>query len=223
MTTRHLIWIFAIAAAVLAAPVSFGQNEPPYCAFEVAVKSPAGTPVAGIGVALTQDEKIYDTAITDARGIAQICDAPKGLVDIEAGGHLCGAVSVRYLKSYWMETRRVSVTYENCSGDDFFPYGGCLFTIRVYDEKHTPLAGVIFQGSSKDAHTLRPQTSISDRFGRIFRFVAYRQALNGRFEKADYSPKSIVEECKPGGQVERDRVIILTPTAEAPTVREPTR
>jgi len=34
MTTRHLIWIFAIAAAVLAAPVSFGQNEPPYCAFE---------------------------------------------------------------------------------------------------------------------------------------------------------------------------------------------
>src|SRR6185312_5904869 len=106
-----------------------------------AVKSPAGTPVAGIGVALTHDGRVYGTAITDARGIAQICDAPKGLVDIEVGGHLCGAVSVRYLKPYWMETRRVSVTYENCSGDDFFPYGGCLFTIRVYDRKTYPSGG----------------------------------------------------------------------------------
>jgi hypothetical protein len=166
-----MVWIFALATLGLAPPLSAAQDQAGYCAFEVAVSSPTGAPVAGIGVALVRrNGQTFSTVVSNERGIARVCDAPEGLVDIEVGGHVCGAVAVRYLKPYWMKTRRVSVMYKNCSGEEFVPIGGCLLTIRTLDEQGAPLSGVLFDDPDKRSK-LREQTWISDQFGRIFRFI----------------------------------------------------
>ncbi len=203
----HPSWILAL---VLVFPLSLsGQGQPGYCAFRISVRSPTGTPVKGIGVALTKSSgQIFSTTVTDQRGVASFCDAPEGLVDIEVGGHLCGAVAVRYLKAFWMKTRAISVTYENCSGEGFVPIGGCLLTIRTLDKEGAPLSGVTFSGSDIPP-ALREQTRISDRFGRIFRFINYGGTMTGRLEKPGYVPMSVTDECKSGERPERERIVIL--------------
>ncbi len=94
---------FVVLAILLALPVRSAQPPEIYCAFEVVVKSPTGVPVVGAGVAgLDQNGVKFGTALTDAQGVVRFCDAPSGLIEINVGGNLCGAVSVRYLSAYWL-------------------------------------------------------------------------------------------------------------------------
>ncbi len=203
-----MVWIFALVVLVLA-PLSTAAQDRAYCAFEIAVSSPAGAPVAGAVVALVRGNgQTFSTAASNERGIARICDTPEGLVDIEVGGHLCGAVAVRHLKAFWMQTRRVSLMYQNCSGEEFVPIGGCLLTVRTLDEQGAPLSGVLLDDPDKRSK-LREQTWTSDQFGRIFRFVNYGETLKGRVEKAGYVSKSVTDECQRGESSEKELVITL--------------
>ena len=202
------IFVLILALAVASLPLA-AQEQPEYCAFQISVNSPAGAPVKAVGVALKKtDGKTFSTAVTDDRGTVMICDAPEGLVDVEVGGHLCGAVTVRYLKAFWMTTRRVSVTYENCAGEEWIPSGGCLLTIRTMDTDGAPLSGVHFADHDKPL-ALQRQTWTSDRFGRIFRFIDYGKTLNARLEKTGYISQRVTDECKPGDTPDREHVIVL--------------
>ncbi len=206
---HQMVRILALSVLVLAPLTSAAQDQSNYCAFEIAVSSPAGSPIAGVGVSLQRrGGQVYSTTTTSERGIASICDAPDGLVDIEVGGHLCGAVAVRYLKQYWMKTRRVSITYENCSGEEWVPLGGCLRTIRVVDEHGALLKGVLFDQPDKRSRS-REQTWVSDQFGRIFRFVNYGETLTGSLEKAGYVSKSVTDECNRAEPSEKELLITL--------------
>jgi len=202
-----LVMTLVFAAAPL---LSAAQDEPEYCAFQIHVRSPTGAPVKGVSVALLKRSgETFGTAVTDEGGVAKICDAPGGLVDVEVGGQLCGAIAVRHLKAFWMKTRRVFITYENCSGEEFVPMGGCLLTIRTLNESGLPIRGVLFDSPDKGP-ALRPQTSVSDRFGRIFRFIRYGEILTGHVEKPGYATSSVTDECKSGQAPEREQVVVLT-------------
>ncbi len=202
--------------ALSAIAVCLGLSRPPargaeYCAFQVTVRSPSGTPVRSVLVEeLKQDtDELVAQASTDQHGVARICEAPSvGLVKIRVGGKLCGSAVVAYLKPYWMSTRDVHLTYENCQGEEWFPLGGCGLTIRVRDETNAPLPGVQFETADRQPKQ-RAQTSTSDAFGRIFRFMNYGDVLEGRIEKPGYISATVSDECRRGSSTDREQVIAL--------------
>lgn len=208
MTSRTWILIIARAAAVVAVPPCSGWSQNQYCAFDVIVNSPSGKSVAGADVLEEQNGKVFAKASTDQHGVARICDSPAGLVEIHVGGNLCGAVVVKYLQRYWLKTRRVAVTYENCSGEEWATAGGCQLTIRVRDEGGRPVSGARF-GTGSSSGPGPGWSSVSDMFGRIFRFLAYGTVLTGQVTKPGYTPATFTEQCKPGGAQDRERVLVL--------------
>ena len=200
LTALLLLTPFASSAA---------QSSDEYCAFQIYVNTPASKPSANTPVAgLDQNGAVFATAVTNAQGIARVCDAPKDLVDIQIGGSLCGAVTVRYLKPYWMKTRQVFVTYQNCAGEEWAVPGGCLVTIRVRDAKGNPLPGAFLE-KAIDQPAAREQTNHSDQFGRIFRFVEYGSTLEATVVKEGYVAKALKEQCRRGEAFDRERILTL--------------
>jgi len=191
------------------------QGPDEYCAFEVIVKQPGGAP-ATAGVVVQGGGQVFGPVMTNAQGIARLCDAPPGLSEIVVGGNRCGAVSVKYLRAWWMKTRRVFVTYDNCSGEEWFVPRTCLLTIRVRDERGTPIAGVEL-GAPNEPPTPRDQerisegfeTRISDQFGRIFRLVVFGETLQGSLSKDGYTSGQVAAQCKAGQSFDLERTIVL--------------
>lgn len=205
MTELRLAMLISVFAYGSHALVS--QENASYCAFEVVVKSSAGKAVKGVAVyELMQDGKTVGTATTDQQGVARICDAPAGLVQIQVGHNLCGEVTVRHLKPYWMQTRKVSIYYDNCSGEEWAVPGGCLLTIRIKDERGLPIAGVLFDTPNESPQL---QTKISDEFGRIFRFIKPGGVLSAQLKKGGFLTQDIKEACQPGDRPDEERVVTL--------------
>jgi hypothetical protein len=85
----------------------------PYCAFEVKVMKPSGAPNPNIPVLMVQEGRQTFETKSDANGIARICDAPLGYVDIAAGLDVCGLVTVKDVTPEWLTTVRVFITFED--------------------------------------------------------------------------------------------------------------
>ncbi len=205
------MWFVVVLASLGFIAPQRAREQQEYCAFEVIVKSPRNEPVSGVAVdMIDEDGKEFDSVITDKNGIARLCDAPPGFVRLAVGGNRCGATTVSYLIRYWMETRRVTITYENCSRDEWVLPSGCKLTIRVRAEDGTPLAGVRLR-ESKERPQSWPQTSISDRWGRIFRFLKYGDHVTATFEKEGYLTQTVSAECKPAKPYDKDLTVTLEP------------
>jgi hypothetical protein len=199
----------ALLAMLLALPVRSAQPPEIYCAFEVVVKSPTGDPVVGAGVSgLDQNGVKFGTALTDAQGVVRFCDAPSGLIEINVGGNLCGAVSVGYLSAYWLETRRVFITYKRCS-DDWWVPGRCLLTVRVRDEHNAPVSGAALLPTRKPKPATPKSTEISDRYGRLFFEVNYGDTLEGVLSKAGYAAQPVTAACRSGKSFWLERTVVL--------------
>jgi hypothetical protein len=207
-------WTLAMVAYSLASGMLLAQGQVSYCAFEVMVRSPEGGPVSGAPVAsLAQDGQTTGFASTDRQGIARVCDAPVGLTDIRVGDRLCGAVTVHYITPYWLETRHVVVTYKNCNGEEFAPMGGCSLTIRVRSQDGHPLEGVRLEVPNEQPKK-RPQTRLSDGFGRIFRFTDYGDTLAVRLLKDGYVPQGFTDQCRSGDPQWAERTVVLNPAGK---------
>jgi hypothetical protein len=205
MRPQPVIWL--IAAILLGLPQwSAAQDPGAYCAFQIHVGSPTGSPVRDAPVsAADQNGFTVGTATSDENGDAAICDVPIGLIDIHVGDNRCGAVTVHYLKPDWLRPRRVWVTYQNCGGAEHTPPNGCSLTIRVRDSLGNPLTGVQFEGS--DGLGPMEQTGKSDQYGRIFRAIRFGESLAGALAKPGYATSEIVEPCEPPYQ--KERIVIL--------------
>lgn len=214
MTALTKLRTFLVAVLLAFSVVPGARSQGNYCAFEILVKSPSGAPIEGAGVAgLDQNGIGFGTAVTDSVGLARICDSAPGLTDIQVGGQRCGAVTVRYLRPYWMVSRKVFVTYTNCSGEDHTPPAGCLLTIRVKAGDGAPLAGVRFVASSE---TPAHQTAVSDQYGRIFRFIRFGDTMAGRLVKDGYLEKELNEPCVPGKAYRLERAVELRERVRLP-------
>lgn len=202
--TIALVLVNAIEARAHSGPME-------YCAFEVRVISSRGEAVRGAIVVLTDESgNEFASATANDAGIAKICDAPPGFVALSVGGNLCGATSVRQLKRYWMETRKVTMLFDNCSGEGWVPLGGCPLVIRVQSSDGGPIFGAELRGVEEQPGG-RSGTSVSDRWGRIFRFLKFGSPLSGSVEKTGYLPQRVRAECFHGAH-DRDVVVTLEPT-----------
>jgi hypothetical protein len=200
-TTR----LFTIAGflALLIIPAA-GQTS--YCAFEVRVTGPAGAPVANVPVYLIRNQRttLSDT-ITNAKGVARICDSPLGAVDIAVGFDVCGSVLVKDIKATWPTTRPVLVTYVETSCDHFVFGDYCQILLRIHDEDGQPVAAARFQGRSSSVSG----SDVSDNFGRIFRSIKTGEKLEGVITKDGRDPARISEQCLPHGERDMELKIML--------------
>lgn len=209
MTLKLAVRAYALFCVLSLPSLLIGQAQSDYCAFEVVVKSPDGKPVSKAGVSAIDENGItFSRPVTDDEGRARICDVPAGLTDILVGGQRCGAVTVRYLKPYWMKTRSVFVTYQDCGGEDHAAPAGCVLTIRVRNDRAAPLAGVYFSDLVNRPAALQ-QTSTSDQYGRIFRFIGFGKTLAGTLVKDGYVPKEVNDQCTPGEAYQHTQVVVL--------------
>ena len=80
---------FAMVLLLVCAPTATGGTN--YCAFEIRVRKPSGTPFAKVPVAIIYKGTQIAEARTDASGTARLCDAPLGVVDIAVGFDVCGS------------------------------------------------------------------------------------------------------------------------------------
>jgi hypothetical protein len=96
------------AVLALALPSAAAVN--PYCAFEVKVSSPSGSPVPGVEVALIRGgSTTFSETKTNQYGVAKLCDSPLEYVDIVVGRDICGSILVRHIKPTWPKEKSVRV------------------------------------------------------------------------------------------------------------------
>jgi hypothetical protein len=186
------VWLL-VAFAVYSTKSLAGQLN--YCAFEVTVRSSAEAPVRGVGVWLLRaDGSVYSRVQADARGVARLCDAPPGLVDIQVGGNLCGAVIVKYLRPLWLETRHLRLHYDGCH-EDFEVTSGCYYVVRVLDSGDRAVEGAHLIGAVPGQD---PELDATDKFGRLFRFVPWGRSLEGEIAKEGYTTEKVLLNCRSG-------------------------
>jgi len=203
------VWLGAMLALVGAGMHQNRTGPPGYCAFEVNVKSSRNQPVANAPVTMFDaSEQKFSTVVTDRQGVARMCDAPPGLIRFTVGGLLCGEASVGQLRRYWMQTRRVTITYDNCNGEEWAPLGGCMLTLRVRASDGAPLAGARVEGDSLTLKS-REQILVSDSWGRAFLFLEFGDRLNAMVLSEGYVSRPVVVECKRGESFDRDLIVEL--------------
>jgi hypothetical protein len=175
-----------------------------HCSFEVEVKTPLQVPVSDAEVwLLRSDGDVYMKTRTDKRGIARLCDSPIGLVDIQVGGKLCGAVIVKYLE-YKLETTHVRVTYEHCEG--FYQSTTCSILLRAHDQQGQALKGARFLARGSPPGK---QQATSDEFGRLYLTWMIGSSLTGAIVLDGYENSGIDLPCKVGGELGTEQSIIL--------------
>jgi hypothetical protein len=176
--------------AISAIFMPLAAAEPTYCAFEVKVSGPSGTPLAKVPVLmLRRDTTVFAETTTTKDGTARLCDAPLDPVDIVVGFDMCGSVVVRVLKPTWPKIRRVFVTYLQTFCDHLPSDNYCQVLLRVHDEKGRPVAGARFEGSPSDV------SDVSDIFGRLFRLVRPGEKLEGVVTKDGRQSDRVSEQC----------------------------
>ena len=188
-TTGRLLRLIGLPALFI--HIAAGQNL--YCAFEVKVSTPSGTPVAGAHVAILRgDKSTFSETTTAANGVARLCDAPLETVNIVAGFDVCGSVFIRALKPKWPETLRVYVTYLDYPCHHFIPPPDCQVLLRIQDEAGRPVARARFNGKRATSSG----SDESDVLGRLFRSLKWRERLEGVVFKEGSSPVNISVECE---------------------------
>lgn len=180
-----------LMAGLLISLANSAKGASDYCAFEVKVTDPSGAPLAGIPVAMIQqDDKEFGREVrTDHDGRARLCDAPMQQVSIIVGLDICGAVAVKAVRASWPATERLFITYEPKGCDHFGASASCTILLRLLDEYDHPVPGAAWlaeQGQSGPA---------SDEYGRIFKSVRDGSKLEGAVSKNGYAPVRISVPC----------------------------
>lgn len=187
-------------------PLIAGQSN--WCAFQVHVKTPSGAPFAGVPVVLASGGKQLTEVRTDARGIANICDAPLTAVTIAVGFDACGSVLVKDVKALWLRTRRLDVTYVKSTCEEFVSFPeNCHVLLRIVDGSGSPVLGARVQGN---ACIKSESSTTSDALGRIFCSLAPSRTLNGIIEKQGYKPTLVSIACHPHALDAREERVILS-------------
>lgn len=195
-TVAFLTWCAPLLAA----------NDP-YCAFEVKVLSPSKEPAAKVPVGIARQRGTFAETVTDADGIARICDAPIYPVDVFVGYDACGLVVIKGVKPLWLETRKLVATYAHSSCGEFNSFAkNCHILFRVKDEAGRSVAGARFEGKASGDPR---EPVLSDSFGRLFRAVEENQTLEGQITMAGYNPTSVSQSCLRRELGDRELVVVL--------------
>ena len=188
-----------IALGVLATYVSPAAGQNGYCAFEVKVSEPLGSPVDKVPVLMfLRNGSVFVEATTSSNGVARLCDAPLEAVDIGVGFDMCGSTMVRDVRATWPNVRRIFVTYERSFCNHFVLRDHCQVLVRIKDEEGRPVAGARFEGKPFRGS----RSEVSDAFGRLFFLNKLGEKLEGSVVKDGRKSDYVFEKC--GEQDDRD-------------------
>jgi hypothetical protein len=162
--TRAAISSLLRAAWLLPLLATSAGAQSMYCALNVIVRSPSGSPVPNLPVVLVRkDGSPFLETTTAGNGVARLCDAPFESIDIFVGRDVCGAVRVQNLRPKWPVTQRVAITYQSVACDHFNVDPECQVLLRVRDETGKPISGARLEGMRSGSGS-----GLSDTLGRIF-------------------------------------------------------
>ena len=178
----------------------------PYCAYEVKVKKPSGRPFANTPVGVVDQGVQISTAVTDATGVARLCDAPMHRVDIVVGAIGAGLILVKGVKPTWPELRRIVVIRDDRHWDEFTFPDECQVLLRVEDKSGAPIAGAQLDDQSWSG---RAPNVASDSFGRLFRKLKSGEALDGLIRSQGRIPGHVSAKCIPGSEGEVELKVVL--------------
>ena len=195
---------FAIAFLLVCAPIATAGTN--YCAFEIKVTEPSGTPAAKVPVAIIYKDTQIAEARTDESGTAWLCDAPLDAVNIAVGFDICGSVLLKKIRPLWLRTRQVSITYARSSCEEFIFAKSCHLLLRAEDDRGRPVAGARFEAAGSWTAS---ELGLSDSFGRFFLSLKGAEEVRGLVTKRDYEPASVSQTCDPRDDPEMEVRIVL--------------
>ena len=202
-SSLKLLALAGLSVFYLSRPVSAQQG---YCAFEVRVTSPGGSPIKGVAVSLSQNRSQLANFDTDADGVARICDAPLKSVDIAIGKDICQSVHVLNAKATFPLVKQIFVIYQEVACNHFIFLDRCQALLRIQSRDGRPISGAQFESERSGAASL----GISDKFGRLYGQVKLGEALIGIVRKAGYRPEKVLEKCTTQGESDLERRVTLT-------------
>ena len=197
------ILMFGISAVSVAMAIGA-----PYCAYEVSVKKPSGLPFAKTPVGVVDNGVQISGAITDAKGVARICDAPVHKVDIGVGAIGEGLILVKGVKPTWPETRNIVVIRDDRHWDEFMFPDECQVLLRIQDERGMPISGAQLDDQSSKG---RAPNIASDSFGRLFRKLKSGEACDGWIRLQGRIPAPISAKCIRGSEEDVELKVVLKP------------
>lgn len=160
-----------------------------YCAFEVVIRSPNGTPISQVPIEMVEHHRsTYSDTRTNKDGIALLCDSPVGSVDIVAGFDICGSVMIRNVQPDWPRTVRLHLTYVPMECDHFATSPQVRVVLRITAEDGRPLAGARFSGRLGGKIP-----AISDSFGRIMGSIRRGSKVEGTIQLDGHKSASVSE------------------------------
>lgn len=199
----------ALASILISQLGVIAADAPP--AFEVVVSTSTGIPVRSVFVEeLDGEGRTLASTRTNEQGVGWLDDAPPGQVSIRVGRRLCGAVTVSYLTAYWLQTRRIAITYDNCSGEEWVVSNGCKLTLRMHTKEGTPISGVEFRTLDRSA-VFPTGNGRSDDLGRIYVFLNWGKSIRGCLVRAGYQREKVDLDCPRGETPRRDMRILIIP------------
>ncbi len=107
-----------------------------------------------------------------------------------------------------MQTRKVTITFDNCSGEDLVPMAGCMLTIRAKNKNGAILEGATFL-KNREYAGWAGKTMVSDRWGRFFQSVKFGELLAGSILKEGYLSQEIAVQCTREPPLDRDITVVL--------------
>lgn len=192
-------WIGTQAASVIlvyfaVTGVTSAQTPQEFCAFEVSVITPTGSPAAGLSVSMIRvdNKKTFASVITGPTGIVKLCDAPVVPVSLMVSSRQCGSVAIEPITPDWPRTQRLVVIHNPIKCQEFNPTPNCQALLRIYDESGRPLQGARFETK----FPMGPSSPVSDSLGRLFLSVRRMEVLEGSIVKDGFRPMSFSEECR---------------------------
>jgi hypothetical protein len=190
---------------LLSFPLSAAETGA-YCAFEIKVREPSGKAFPGVPVGLVRSGTQIAQSQTDATGVARICDAPLGAVDIVVGFDICGSVLVRHVVPLWLRSRQVSVTYTRAACEFVSFPTVCHLLLRIVDDEGRPVPEAHF-GSKSDGRG--SELGVSDDLGRVFVSLDAREALEGVVTKSGYGPSRVSTRCVLNDGADIEQKVVL--------------
>ena len=179
----------------------------PFCAFDVRVQDPSGTPLANIPVVMYGHDKHLAMGTTDASGLTRFCDAPLQRVDFAVGVRECGVVFLKGAVYTWPETRHIYVTYDpsHCSRE-LVPPSSCEILLRVHDDEGRAIPDAqLVSGRGLSQKVI----AASDALGRIFRRLKSGERLDGVVEKGGLERARISEDCARDDERDVEVTVVL--------------
>lgn len=190
MLLTGLPWLFVLGCAA--------EESQTYCAIEVYVTLPEGTPI-NLPLELRDQGGGVVERVTPTEGRARFCDIGFGPHTIEIGGEReCDHVSIGNVFDTWPVPRTIRAIFNpSCGAESLVRPSGCFVALRVKDIHGGPLHSVSVTGYA--------QQLLSDVYGRIYFVLKWGDMAQVKLSRSEFHTEILDLHCsKPQQRLEQE-------------------